>query len=176
MTPPPTPPTPILTLTNPGAGYTHLPARTLSQSAQDTAAPRDKDFEKVIRQLLAQTFYGPMLKQMHDSPFKSELFSGGRGGEAFNELLDQQLITHAAGTESGSGGRLAKSIARQYHTLHPQNPTTDPNDPNTADHASNSAPATRPARFKGVIHGHVNPSFLQPTTAPSNSHELSVLG
>jgi Rod binding domain-containing protein len=51
---------------------------------------------------VAQTFFGTLLKQMGDSPFKSELFSGGRGGEAFSSLYHQQLadrMAHASGTK-----------------------------------------------------------------------------
>ena len=50
--------------------------------------------EKLVKnaqKLVSQTFFGTMLKQMHNSPFKSKIFSGGRGGEAFGSLLDQRL-------------------------------------------------------------------------------------
>src|SRR5690606_26673630 len=51
------------------------------------AAGFDLDPETQHRQIVeqaekwvAQTFYGTMLKQIRNSPFKSELFAGGRGG------------------------------------------------------------------------------------------------
>lgn len=59
---------------------------------------------------VAQTFYGTLLKQMHESPFKSELFSGGRAGEAFQPLMDQHLIDHMA---RSSGKKLVRGIVRQ---------------------------------------------------------------
>jgi Rod binding domain-containing protein len=46
---------------------------------------------------------------MHDSPFKSKLFSGGRGGEAFGQLYDQHLAERMA---TGSGRKLADSIVK----------------------------------------------------------------
>ena len=55
---------------------------------------------------VAQTFFGTLMKQMSDSPFKSDLFSGGRGGEAFSSLYHQQLVdrmSHAAGSKLVNG-------------------------------------------------------------------------
>ena len=59
---------------------------------------------------VAQTFYGTILKQVRNSPFRSELFDGGRGGEAFGGLMDQQLAEHMA--RSGSN-KLVNSIVRR---------------------------------------------------------------
>jgi hypothetical protein len=59
---------------------------------------------------VAQTFYGTILKQMHDSPFKSELFSGGRGGEAFSGLMDQHLTERMA---RAANNKLVKGIVRR---------------------------------------------------------------
>jgi Rod binding domain-containing protein len=58
---------------------------------------------------VAQTFFGTLLKQIRNSPFKSEVLSGGRGGEAFGSLYDQHLADRMA---SASGRRLAQSIVR----------------------------------------------------------------
>jgi Rod binding domain-containing protein len=59
---------------------------------------------------VSQTFFGTLLKQMRNSPFKSEVFSGGRGGEVFSNMLDQHLADRMA---RGSGRRLADSIVRK---------------------------------------------------------------
>src|SRR6476620_9698564 len=56
---------------------------------------------------VAQTFFGTLLKQMENSPFKSELFSGGRGGEAFSSLYHQRLAEHMA---RGAGTKLVNAI------------------------------------------------------------------
>ena len=66
--------------------------------------------EEQARKWVAQTFYGTMLKQMRESPFKSDLFSGGRGGQAFTPLLDQHLADHMA---RASDSKLVHAIARE---------------------------------------------------------------
>ena len=59
---------------------------------------------------VSQTFFGTLLKQMHESPFKSKLFEGGRGGEAFGRLYDQQLADRMS---KASGKKLVNSIVRK---------------------------------------------------------------
>jgi Rod binding domain-containing protein len=59
---------------------------------------------------VSQTFFGTLLKQMHDSPFKADWVSGGRGGEAFSTLYDQHLADRMA---RASGRQLVQSIVRQ---------------------------------------------------------------
>lgn len=59
---------------------------------------------------VAQTFFGTLMKQMHDSPFKSELFSGGRGGEAFQTMMDQHLVERMS---RASGQKLVRGLVRQ---------------------------------------------------------------
>lgn len=61
------------------------------------------------RTVLAQTFFGPVLKQMRDSPFRSKLFDGGRGGEAFGSMLDQHLSEQMA---RSVGQKLVKSMVK----------------------------------------------------------------
>jgi Rod binding domain-containing protein len=74
-------------------------------------SPHDKKLMKHSQRLVSQTFFGTMLKQMRNSPFKSKILDGGRGGEAFHSLLDQHLADRMA---SGSGKKLANAI---YHHL-----------------------------------------------------------
>lgn len=59
---------------------------------------------------VSQTFYGTLLKQMRESPFKSKMFDGGEGGDAFNGLYDQQLADHMS---KGAGGKLVTAIVRK---------------------------------------------------------------
>jgi hypothetical protein len=71
------------------------------------------EHEQVVEQSqkwVAQTFYGTLLKQARNSPFHSKLFGGGRGGEAFGALFDQNMAEHMA---RGSGRKLVNSIARR---------------------------------------------------------------
>ena len=76
---------------------------------RNTQDPHDKVVE-TARKLVAQTFYGAMLKQMRNSPFKSELFEGGRGGQAFSPLLDQHLAEHMTRSTDNA---LVNAIARK---------------------------------------------------------------
>jgi Rod binding domain-containing protein len=60
----------------------------------------DSQLRKQTEKWVGEAFYGNILKQMHDSPFKSKLFDGGRGAEAFEPMLDQQISDHIAQSNS----------------------------------------------------------------------------
>lgn len=82
-------------------------------SAKAYGRPMSSQHQKVVQQTqkwVAQTFYGTLLKQARQSPFHSEKFDGGRGGEAFGALYDQHLADHMA---RGSGQKLVNAIARK---------------------------------------------------------------
>lgn len=70
-----------------------------------------QNLEKVAREVVGQTFFGTLLKQMHDSPFKSDLFSGGRGEEAFNPMYDQYMVQRMA---RGTGEKLVRPIVKKF--------------------------------------------------------------
>lgn len=68
---------------------------------------------KLVKQTqtwVAQSFFGTLLKQMRESPFKSDLFDGGRGGQAFGSLYDQHLAERMS---RGVGHKLVNSIVRK---------------------------------------------------------------
>jgi Rod binding protein len=75
-------------------------------------APRSEQdrVTAMARKWVAQTFYGTLLRQMRNSPFKSDLFDGGRGGQAFAPMLDQHLIDHMS---KGTASKLTGAIARK---------------------------------------------------------------
>ena len=75
-----------------------------------SALTDDQQLMEYSQKWVSQTFFGTMLKQMRNSPFKSELFSGGRGGDAFGGMYDQHLADRMA---RASGKKLAESIVRQ---------------------------------------------------------------
>src|SRR5689334_12077520 len=77
-------------------------------SNQSASAPQQELF-KTAQKWVGQTFFGTILKQMHNSPFKSELWSGGRGGEAFSSLYDQHLAERMA---RGAGRGLSNAIVK----------------------------------------------------------------
>ncbi|MGH7176475.1 MAG: rod-binding protein [Tepidisphaeraceae bacterium] len=71
---------------------------------------KQEELEKQAQLWVGQTFFGTLLKQMRQSPFRSEMFQGGRGGSAFGALYDQQMAQRMA---RGAGGKLARSIVRK---------------------------------------------------------------
>lgn len=82
-------------------------------SGKALSRPIPNQHDKVVQQTqkwVAQTFFGTLLKQARQSPFHSEKFEGGRGGEAFGSLYDQHLADHMA---RGSGKKLVDAIARK---------------------------------------------------------------
>lgn len=89
-----------------------LAATDLSRATRHAAAPTTQHDHLVeqTRKWVGQTFFGTLLKQMDNSPFKSDLFSGGRGGQAFSSLHHQQLAERMA---RGAGSRLVNAIVRR---------------------------------------------------------------
>jgi Rod binding domain-containing protein len=71
--------------------------------------PQEEKLIEQARKWVAQTFYGTLIKQMRNSPFKSPLFEGGRGGQAFGELYDQRLVDHMS---RGAGNKLVGALVR----------------------------------------------------------------
>jgi len=74
------------------------------------AATQHQQLVKQTQKWVAQTFYGTLLKQVRQSPFRSKLFDGGRGGEAFGALYDQQIAEHMT---RGTGSKLVNSIVNR---------------------------------------------------------------
>jgi hypothetical protein len=79
---------------------------------------------KQARVWVSQTFFGTLLKQMHESPFRSELFSGGRGGQAFSSLFNQHLTERMAGGRSAE--KLVNSIVKRIERAHEMGPHVAP--------------------------------------------------
>ena len=71
------------------------------------AADRHEQLVTQTEKWVSQSFYGELLKQSHQSPFKDKLFGGGRGGEAFGSMFDQQIADRMS---RGAGGKLVDSI------------------------------------------------------------------
>jgi hypothetical protein len=60
---------------------------------------------------VAQTFFAPMFRMMRDSPFRSDVFSGGQGGRAFGSMLDGVLAERMG---RGAGAELVDSIVKTF--------------------------------------------------------------
>ena len=88
----------------------HAKMKFFGPHASPAAASGDERHAQLTEQTqkwVAQTFFGQMFKQMRDSPFKSKLFDGGHGGEAFQQMADQRL---ADGMARGTGHKLVDAI------------------------------------------------------------------
>lgn len=88
----------------------HAQGLALARRPAPTALEQHEQLRGQARRWVAQTFYGTLLKQMRNSPFRSEVFEGGRGGQVFNMLLDQNLADHMA---RSSDRTLVDSIVRK---------------------------------------------------------------
>lgn len=71
---------------------------TDADAVEDTLQ-RLKTLRKSIEQLVAITFIMPMLAQMRDDPFKSDMFHGGQTEEIFGQQMDtifaERIVTKA---------------------------------------------------------------------------------
>src|SRR5438874_13791751 len=87
--------------------------RTSSLTQSHGAKRPLSNHDKLVKQAqiwVGQTFFGTLLKQMRESPFKSELFDGGRGGQAFGALYDQHLAERMS---RGVGKHLVNAIVNR---------------------------------------------------------------
>lgn len=88
-------------------------AAVRSQEADEHARTQEEHHEELTRQaqkLVSHTFFGPMLRQMRNSPFKNDLFDGGRGGQVFHAMFDQHLADRMAGS---ANNKLVSALVRQ---------------------------------------------------------------
>ncbi len=76
---------------------------------QDRHADHD-EAQKAAQQIVGYALYMPMLKQMRNDPFKSDLMHGGFGEDAFANQFDQ-LIADRLAERSNHG--LADAMVRR---------------------------------------------------------------
>jgi Rod binding domain-containing protein len=107
------------------------------------AIPAASEHQQLVKQTqkwVAQTFYGTLLKQVRQSPFHSKLFEGGRGGEAFGALYDQQLAEHMA---RGTGQKLVNAIVNRIEAKRAYDKSSPPKNKAKDAHMLPSAPTQR---------------------------------
>lgn len=98
---------------------THSNAHLAKPTEQEAA------LRKWASTVVNKFFIGTMLKQMRESPFKTELFGVGKGGEGYQGMMDQQLAEHA-------GQNVAKTLvdsivkSKSRHTGDAQQLFADP--------------------------------------------------
>ena len=62
------------------------------------------------RKWVAMSFFEPMLEQMRNDPFRSDLMNGGSAGKAFESMFDERLSEKMA---SDATDTLVQSIVRK---------------------------------------------------------------
>ncbi|MFP4143726.1 MAG: hypothetical protein ACOCTI_03245 [Phycisphaeraceae bacterium] len=76
-------------------GFAESLTAAIERGEQDEAEPNHADVPPQAReaaeQLVATAFIKPLLQQVRNDPFKSDLFHGGQGEEAFGQRLDTIL-------------------------------------------------------------------------------------
>jgi Rod binding domain-containing protein len=98
-------------------------SKLLTQTAlKDPFAGMDPKLVKQTQTWVGQTFFGTILRQMRESPFKDQVFSGGRGGEAFGAMYDQRLAEHMT---RGAGTKLVRAIVRKIEAKKAYQKQTD---------------------------------------------------
>ncbi len=78
--------------------------------AARTQESQDARLREATEQLVGQALFLPLLKQARDTAFKSDLFHGGRGEEAFGAQLDMTLADRMARRDAQG---LVDSIVQQ---------------------------------------------------------------
>ena len=101
-----------MTHTSTAAHLTHAGGSQFNATAP---LSHHQQLEKQTQKWVAQSFYGTLLRQVRKSPFRSKLFDGGRGGEAFGAMYDQQLAEHMT---RGTGQKLVNSIVNRIEAKH----------------------------------------------------------
>jgi Rod binding domain-containing protein len=79
-------------------------------TAVGRAMTRHEKLVEQTRKWVATSFFEPMLKQMRQSPFHSNLLDGGEGGQAFESMYDERLAERMA---TSSTDPLVNSIVRK---------------------------------------------------------------
>ncbi|MBI1367589.1 MAG: hypothetical protein GC162_02930 [Planctomycetes bacterium] len=74
-------------------------------------ASRDQQVRDAATEMVSMALVLPMLKMARNDPFKSDLFHGGQGEDAFGAQLDQIRAQQVAGSVSTN---LVEAVYRQF--------------------------------------------------------------
>ena len=66
---------------------------------------------KQSQRFISHAFFGTILKQMHESPWRSGMFSGGQAGRSFESLMDDRLAERMANNPTSQ--KLVRSIVKR---------------------------------------------------------------
>jgi len=93
------------------SGLPKAPREVKPQGKQWT----DRDLaeaHKVVKQLVGETFFGLMLKELRKTTRNDHLLFGGRGEQTLQPMLDQELVKHLA--DSSNFGLVDATFERMY--------------------------------------------------------------
>jgi Rod binding domain-containing protein len=85
-------------------------AGTSTAFAAAAPAADDEQLRRHVQTFVGQAFFGTLLKQMRESPFRSDLFSGGNAGQAYDGMYHQMLSERMG---NGVGAKLVNAIMNQ---------------------------------------------------------------
>ncbi|MFW5682230.1 MAG: hypothetical protein ACOC1G_04415 [Phycisphaeraceae bacterium] len=77
---------------------THAIDTSTSEARKATESQRDTQIRESAEKLVASTFVLPLLQQMRESPFETEMFAPGQGEKLFRQRLDTVLADRIAGS------------------------------------------------------------------------------
>ena len=118
-----------------------MPRGSLAALQAPNRATNSNALRNEAEKLVAGTFFGSMLKQMRNSPFRSELFDGGRGGQAFGSMYDQHLAERMA---RGAGKKLVNQIVRKLEARKAYAKSAVRRDPRDLRDANGDTDAAKP--------------------------------
>lgn len=77
--------------------------------ARDQSVPMEQQLRPIAQVLVGQTFFGTLLKQTEDNPFKDDRLTGGKEGKMFNSMYHQRLAEQMI---KGSGRKLVDAVVK----------------------------------------------------------------
>lgn len=94
------------------------PARPhLTNVSLDSMSETSRQIHKKSAELLGQVFFAPILAKMRESPFKTDISSGGRGGEAFGQMMDSLMIKKVVSPTGHLVQRFAGNMLRHAEAV-----------------------------------------------------------
>lgn len=92
-------------------------------SLAGSAAAKHAALVDQVRKWVGLSFFGTVLKQARQSPFRSKIMDGGRGGEMFGQMYDQQIAQKLG---RGAGSKLVDSVVHKLeaHRAYAQHSNT----------------------------------------------------
>ena len=74
------------------------PASSTAEAREGAESDRETQIRESAEKLVASAFVLPMLQQMRESPFETEMFAPGQGEKLFRQRLDTMLADRIAGS------------------------------------------------------------------------------